>query len=363
MYMPESPATHLKAGASAPRIAAIDLFCGAGGLSLGLEHSGISVVAGVDLDANCKFPYEANIDAKFIHKSVTELTGAELEYLWPAGHLRLLAGCAPCQPFSKHRRGEDTSGEPEWSLLDEFGRLVLETGADLVTMENVSGLKHSEVFKRFVAGLKQNDFSVDFELVFGPDYGLAQRRRRLVLVASKVGAIRVPRPSVAPSNYRTVKDVISGLRTLTNGESDPVDKMHHSRRLNDLNMRRMRASKPGGTWRDWPEHLRAECHKRASGSSFQSVYARMSWDEPSPTITTQAYSFGTGRFGHPDQDRAITLREAAMLQGFPQSYKWVRDDEKVSMAPVGRLVGNAVPPPLGEAIGREFAEHVSRLAD
>ncbi|CAH0190561.1 putative BsuMI modification methylase subunit YdiO [Microbacterium foliorum] len=343
-----------------PKIAAVDLFCGAGGLSLGLQAAGISVVAGIDLDPNCQYPYETNIGAKFIQADVSEVTGDSLTQLWPAGHLRLLAGCAPCQPFSKHRRGEDTSSEPGWGLLDHFSRLVRETSPDFVTMENVSGVQHSEVFLRFVTELATN-YDVDYEVVYAPNYGLAQHRKRLILVASRHGSVSTPRPLVSEHEYVSVRDVIAGLPSLEHGEQDPSDPLHRSRSLSEINLKRMRASVPGGTWRDWPEDLRAECHKRASGSSFQSVYARMSWDEPAPTITTQAYSFGSGRFGHPDQDRSITLREAAMLQGFPREYKWTKPGESVRLAPIGRLVGNAVPPPLGKAIGATFAQHAATL--
>src|SRR5690606_35410329 len=121
---------------------------------------------------------------------------------------------------------------------------------------------------------------------------------------------------------------------------------------------RLRASKPGGSWRDWPEELRAACHRRSTGSTFKSVYARMEWDEPSPTITTQAFNFGTGRFGHPEQDRAKSLREAAILQGFTKKYNFVWKGSEAKFITLGRLIGNAVPPPLGKAIGKKLMDHV-----
>jgi DNA (cytosine-5)-methyltransferase 1 len=123
----------------------------------------------------------------------------------------------------------------------------------------------------------------------------------------------------------------------------------------------MQASRPGGTWRDWPADLLAPCHKKASGASFQAFYGRMTWNSPSPTITTQSYNFGTGRFGHPEQDRSLTLREAAMLQGFPRSYRFVKAGEKPSMQAVGRLIGNAVPPAFGRAVGETFSRAVQSL--
>lgn len=124
-------------------------------------------------------------------------------------------------------------------------------------------------------------------------------------------------------------------------------------------MSRIKASTPGGTWKDWPEGLRAPCHRRETGATFRNVYARMEWDKPSPTITTLAHNFGTGRFGHPEQDRALSLREAALRQGFPREYGFVRNGERVLFDRIGRLIGNAVPPPLGRAVGEAIIDHVT----
>ena len=161
-------------------ISAIDLFCGTGGLSLGLKQGGVRVVAGIDNAASCAYPYEENIKAKFVRKSVREVTGDELKRLWGRSSVRLLAGCAPCQPFSSQRRGVDTSQEQSWPLLLEFGRLVRETTPDYVTMENVPRLQKSEVFEEFVSILRETGYQVAHSVLFGPDYGLPQRRRRLV---------------------------------------------------------------------------------------------------------------------------------------------------------------------------------------
>jgi DNA (cytosine-5)-methyltransferase 1 len=230
---------------------------------------------------------------------------------------------------------------------------------ELVTMENVAPLQSADVFQRFVAGLKKAGYDAQYRSCYAPRFGLAQHRRRLVLVASRLGVLD-SLPDIISNGEKlpTVQDVIGDLPKIAAGEQCSVDPLHKARFLTDINLQRIRASKPGGTWRDWPEGLRAPCHRRKSGASFQSVYARMSWGEPSPTITTQAYNFGTGRFGHPEQDRAITLREAAMLQGFPRTYKFVRPGAVVEFNSIGRHIGNAVPPPLGEAVGRHFISHV-----
>lgn len=337
-------------------VAAIDLFCGAGGLSLGLKQAGVEVIAGIDLDPACQYPYEQNLKAKFILRDVGDVKGSDLDELWPERKIRLLAGCAPCQPFSSHRRGADTRDEENWDLLSHFARLVEEAQPELVTMENVTRLGKMQVFEDFVAKLKELDYSVDFGTLYGPEFGLPQERRRLVLVASRVGAISLPIGNKDKKKFKTVKQTIGRLPKLQHGESDENDLLHTARRLTPVNLQRMKASQPGGTWRDWPEELLAPCHRKASGVSFQAFYGRMTWDSPSPTITTQSYNFGTGRFGHPEQDRSLTLREAAMLQGFPRSYRFVRGSEKPSMQAVGRLIGNAVPPAFGRAVGATFLE-------
>ena len=338
-------------------IAAVDFFCGVGGLSLGLKQSGIQVVAGVDIDEACSYPYTANIGAQFLRRDIRTISGEEVSGLFPAGGRRLLAGCAPCQPFSKHRRGSDTTKDEKWTLLDEFNRIVDEVRPEYVTMENVSGLGPTPVFQRFVFALKKSGYSVDYKVCYGPEYGLAQHRRRLVLLASNVGSIEVPAGLRKAKDYSTVRSVIGKLPAVRSGHSSKSDPLHKARSLSDTNLARIRASRPGGTWRDWPIELRSPCHLKESGATFQSVYARMSWDEPSPTITTQSFNFGTGRFGHPSQSRAITLREAAMLQGFPKTYKFVRPGAPVEFVPVGRLIGNAVPPPLAKSIGVKFVQH------
>jgi DNA (cytosine-5)-methyltransferase 1 len=345
---------------SRPKVAAIDLFCGAGGLSKGLQDAGISVVAGIDIDPACKYPFESNIDASFVKEDVRNVTAAHLSALWRTAAVRLLAGCAPCQPFSPYRRGVDTSKEEKWPLLAEFGRLVRETKPELVTMENVPRIGSTTVFAEFVTGLREGGYQVSWRSCYGPDYGVPQNRRRLVLLASLLGALDVPDGALRGGPHQTVRQTIGKLpRLAPGGGTDPKDALHKSRVLSEINLKRIRVSRPGGTWADWPKELRAACHRRRKGSTFRNVYARMEWDQPSPTITTLAHNFGTGRFGHPEQDRSISLREAAMLQGFPREYRFVRPDEAVRLTHIGRLIGNAVPPPLAKAVGDAIVLHAA----
>jgi DNA (cytosine-5)-methyltransferase 1 len=339
-------------------ISAVDLFCGVGGLSHGLQDAGIHIAAGVDLDNTCDYPYRANVRAPFHQGDVRDLSVEELAGMWPAGAVRVLAGCAPCQPFSSYRRGIDTSQEAQWPLVDEVRRLVEGTMPEIVTMENVPRIGSTPVFADLVAGLRSLGYHVDFTSCYCPAYGVPQHRRRMVLVASLLGDITVPKGATTPADYVTVRQAIGALPPVRHGEADPGDRLHKSRTLTGPNLERIRRSTPGGTWEDWPEELRAPCHRKTSGATFRNVYARMVWDEPSPTITTLAYNFGAGRFGHPEQDRPLTLREAAILQSFPSDYEFVAPGQPVQFAPLGRLIGNAVPPRLAAAVGEKIVEHV-----
>jgi DNA (cytosine-5)-methyltransferase 1 len=342
-------------------ISAVDVFCGVGGLSYGLQQANLHVAAGVDLDPACDYPYRVNVRAPFYRRDVRHLTAEQLATMWPSGSVRVLAGCAPCQPFSPYRRGADTSKETDWSLVGELRRLVAETLPDIVTMENVPRIVSTSIFREFANALLSLGYWVDFKSCYGPAYGLPQHRRRLVLVASRLGAIMVPQGRTPPAWYVTVREKIGGLPPVGHGQTHPDDRLHKSRTLTELNLKRIRQSRPGGTWEEWPEELRSACHRKATGATFRNVYARMQWDEPSPTITTLAYNYGTGRFGHPEQDRAITLREAAILQTFPSDYDFVAPDQPVQFAPLGRLIGNAVPPLLATVVGETIVEHVKTV--
>lgn len=341
-----------------PVIEAVDLFCGVGGLTCGLRSAGITVRAGYDIDEACRFPYEHNNAAKFNAISVSDVSGSELAQWFSPGAIRLLAGCAPCQPFSTLAHTADRD-EEKWGLLWQFQRLVEELQPELVTMENVPRVTNHAPYQDFVATLKSLGYHIDSKRVRCADYGVPQERRRFVLVASKLGALKLA--DSAGFSAKTVRDAIAHLPPLKAGEEDEGDPLHKARKLTPVNLSRIRASKQGGTWEDWPEELRAPCHKAASGASFKSVYARMSWDAPAPTMTTQCFNFGTGRFGHPEQDRAITLREAAILQSFPYDYGFVEPGKKIHFSTVGRMVGNAVPPRLGEVVGKTLVEHVKTI--
>jgi len=331
----------------------VDLFCGVGALSHGLKRAGFEIKAGYDTDKNCKFAFEKNNSAIFFAKDVSKLTAQEVSSHFSGKVPSVLAGCAPCQPFSTYKQRYDE--DPQWNLVSHFAKLAVKVMPDYVTMENVPALvryKQGKVFSEFIDILQAAGYSTSWMIAKCESYGVPQKRRRLVVLASKAGLeMKLP---VGKQKQKSVRDAISNLPPLTAGETDSKDLLHASSSLSETNLMRIRASKPGGTWRDWPIELRAECHKRPSGKTYSSVYARMVWDEPSPTMTTQCYGYGNGRFGHPDQDRAISLREAAILQSFPKNYQFLPNKTKPSSKEVGRWIGNAVPVKLAEAIGRQI---------
>ena len=340
---------------AAPQITAVDLFCGAGGLTHGLIRGGINVVAGVDIDPSCRFPFEANNSAAFIERDIADLKADDLESFYESGGLRLLAGCAPCQPFSSYSRSRrNREYDTQWSLVSAYGRLVRRVKPDLVTMENVPQLLDHRVFDEFLASL--TGYKKWWAVVECSKLGVPQTRKRLVLLASKLGDKYLSIDTIGGSPT-TVRDAIADMPRLNAGECDPADALHCSSKLSDLNLRRIRQSAPGGTWRDWPAELQATCHQRHSGSTYPSVYGRMEWDIAGPTITTQSFGYGNGRFGHPEQDRAISLREAALLQTFPRDYKFAPQGSSIKFSKMGRLIGNAVPVRLGEVIAERLVAH------
>ena len=345
------------------RIEGVDLFCGVGGLSCGLSAQGVRVVAGIDVDPACQYPYEANHEgAKFLLRDVSTISGEELNALWSPGVVRLLAGCAPCQPFSSYANTA-TVDKAKWRLLQEFARLVDESRPDLVTMENVPRLQKAQPFKDFLRALKRGEYQVAYAVLNAADYGTPQQRKRLVLVASRLGPVTVPEPThKGAENWVTVRQAVGRLKKLKDGQASKDDPLHIASALSDLNRARIRASKPGGTWRDWPEQLVAACHQRESGKHSSGVYGRMEWDKPAPTMTTLCNGYGNGRFGHPEQHRGITLREAAIFQSFPETYRFTPEGEEVSIRRVARLIGNAVPPKLGEAVAKALYASVLAAA-
>ena len=337
---------------------AVDLFCGAGGLTCGVLESGIDVVAGIDIDKTCEFAYKYNNKAEFINKSVVDISSNEINDLFGNGNVKILMGCAPCQPFSRYQKDKQNRNKHEkWGLLYVFLEHIKNIRPEIVSMENVSELEHEKIFSDFVEGLEKNGYYVTYIVVNAADYGVPQRRKRLLLLASLYGKISFI-PASHVNNHMTVRQAIGDLPEISAGSFDANDPLHRAPSLSKLNLERIRNSVEGGTWKDWPEYLLLECYKKKSGKSYSSVYGRMKWDDISPTLTTQFNRYGTGRYGHPSQDRALSLREGAIIQTFPRDYQFISPTNPNTDCVIARQIGNAVPVRLGKVIGQSILLHL-----
>lgn len=346
----------------------IDLFCGVGGLTYGFAKENFTIDAGIDFDSTCKFAFEKNNNAKFYAEDITLLTDKDLLAKYRKNKRKILVGCAPCQPFSLHKNKslykEKQIEDDKWKLLYSFADLIDKVEPEIISMENVPQLlkfNSGKVFNDFVERLRKKEYYVTWYVINAQDYGVPQRRKRLVLLGSKHGEISLIEKTTPNKNFKTVKDAIGHLPPIEDGIPHPDDPLHIARKLTPLNKKRIKASKQGGSWRDWDKSLWLECHKKESGKQFGSVYGRMKWEDVAPTMTTCCTGLGNGRFGHPEQDRAITLREAALIQSFPQDYQFINPEEKLPSQTYARQIGNAVPVELGVAIAKSIKKHIESI--
>lgn len=352
------------------KIKAVDLFCGAGGVTRGLLDAGIDVIAGFDIDSSLKKVYEENNirangeKSKYFNKKVEELKRTDIYKLVGSKKDRkekkekfLLAGCAPCQPFSLKNKNRHDKTDHRRTLITYFADLVKKTKPDFVFMENVAGLSKLEPknLKYFTDILDKEGFSWETKIVNALHYGVPQNRKRFVLLASKEDKVQIPEGAYdgVSKSYKTVGDVIKNISPIKAGESHPSVPNHKASNLQDINIRRIRStSKNGGSRTEWDDSLILECHKNFEG--HKDVYGRMCWEKPAPTLTTKFFSYSTGRYGHPEQDRAISLREGALLQSFPENYIFF----DASIQRVAKQIGNAVPPKMAEAFGKYFINSI-----
>jgi DNA (cytosine-5)-methyltransferase 1 len=340
-------------------LTAVDLFAGGGGLTLGLKRAGFNVVAAVEVEPHAFSTYKANHpEVHALKQDIRTVSGESLLQFSPSGEIDLLAGCPPCQGFtsltSKYKRFD-----PRNILIREMSRLVKESSPRAVMMENVPGLttKGKELFVEFLEVLGDLGYFVSFHILQTADYGVPQSRRRLVLLAGKGFSIDIPKPthSRLPNSqlkaWRTLRDGLPDLpRPLTLDQSarcgGPLRvNWHVVRSLSPRNRRRIRLAKPGKVWTAIPRKLRPACHQRKS-AGFTNVYGRMAWGRVAPTITAGFATLSKGRFGHPDQDRTISVREAASLQTFPLDYIF----DTPFMEYVCDIVGNALPPRFAQTL-------------
>ena len=336
-----------------------DLFCGVGGLSYGLQKAGIDVRVGVDKAPSTEYPYTANINRPVIVDDIKNVTSDRL--LPFLGRVKLLAGCAPCQPFSTLSPKSVSDGDARRSLIYEFLRIAIRMRPEIILMENVPSLQKTGEFKGFLSEIKRIGYHIACGIINFSDYGVPQSRKRLIVLASRLGSISLPDPDT-PIKHTCVGDVIRAMPPVQAGQINDVDPVHSASALSKINLRRIRSSKPGGTWLDWEPDLLSGCHKRTDGKHFLDSYGRMDWNKTAPTLTTRFFVYGCGRFGHPEQDRAITFREAAMLQTFPQDYKFVPENQAFVKTELGTLIGNAVPPRIGQILGNTIIDHVKHCA-
>ncbi len=333
------------------RVHAVDIYCGIGGLTHGLSLSGISVKAGFDIDVSCRYAYETNNrESRFVAADVRSIHFRDIAPYYKGADVTVMVGCAPCQPFSAHTRKARRSQTEDCSLLGEFARLVKEGTPDLVSMENVPGLSKHEAFYDFLNILDALGYKYDYDVLLAANYGVPQKRKRLVLLASRLGDITLPHPN---EKNKVVADYIQNLPIIQDGQESSDDSAHITLPLSPKNQCRIRQSKPGGSWNDWHKSIVSKCHKKAY---YPASYGRMSWNAPAPTITTQFCYYSTGRFGHPEQHRTISVREAALLQTFPKKYKFVKKGKSLVIRQVAQHIGNAVPVKLAKAIGQSIME-------
>jgi DNA (cytosine-5)-methyltransferase 1 len=337
-------------------VEAIDLFCGIGGFTYGLQQAGVRVLAGLDVDESCKYAFEKNNSCAFICADISSFDFLQLSSVYSEDSIKVLVGCAPCQPFSSHTfKVKTKNNDQRWDLINHFVRAIKVLEPHIISMENVRGITKTDVFNQFLSDVKRLGYDVDYQIVYTPDYGIPQSRSRLVLIGSRIGLIKVPEVTHNKEQYTSVSEAIGKLAPIKAGETSENDPIHRAKNLSEINRLRIKQSTPGGTWKDWDPYLLPGCYTKESGQTYTSVYGRMSWDNVAPTITTQFFNYGSGRFGHPDQDRGLSLREGALLQTFPRDYDFGKD---ISLTKIGRHIGNAVPPRLGTVIGEAMFNHV-----
>lgn len=343
-------------------LTAIDLFAGGGGLTVGLKRAGFDVVAAVEIEQHAHATYCANHpEISILRKDIRSVNGKHLLRLAGKRNIDLLAGCPPCQGFtsltSKYKREDQRN-----TLVGEMARLVEEIRPRAVMMENVPGLakKGQSLYENLKTRLRKLGYEISDGVLEVADFGVPQFRKRLVMFAGLGFEIDLPTPTHSKCGkdetaiWETVRSAISHMDeplTLADAKKRGVVQdvaWHIVRSMSVDNVKRIKAAQAGKTWTSIPEELRPECHK-GNYKGFTNVYGRMEWDQPSPTITGGCTTFSKGRFGHPVKDRTISVREAALLQTFPEDYKF----DTPYMDYVCGIIGNALPCDFAEAVSRQ----------
>lgn len=334
---------------------AIDFFCSAGGVTCGFKQAGVDVLGGIDIDIKCQETYEKNNNTKFLTSDISTM---DMESLKREFNIRrnqrnlIFVGCSPCQYYSTINTNKDKSAKTRL-LLEDFQEFVAYYRPGYIFVENVPGFENKEgsPIKKFKSFLDEYGYSYDDDVINAKDYGVAQSRKRYILLASRVkNNIKLPSP--VENNFLTVKDVIGNsaiFPPISAGHRDETNFMHSAAALEEISLKRIQATPHnGGDRRSWPPELQPKCYEDHLGHF--DVYGRVSWDKPAPTITTRFNSYSNGRYGHPEQDRALSIREGATLQSFPLDYKFYSNNIGV----IAKMIGNAVPPELAKRMALQF---------
>lgn len=344
------------------RLKAIDFFCGAGGMSYGFSLAGIKLMAGIDIDEECKETYEKNNpDSKFVATDIKNLSVRKLKKL--TGIERndasmIFVCCSPCQYWTQINTDKTKSSDSK-NLLKNFQKFVDHFMPGFIIIENVRGIltnKKKSKLSSFLAFLKKKKYKVAYDIVNAVHYGVPQNRKRFLLIASTIlEGIELPDPD--KTCCPRVSDFIginNGFKSIEAGHADESDFLHTTAGLSDKNIRRLKMTPPdGGTrlaWKDAPE-LQIPTYK-GKDDTFKDTYGRMFWNKPAPTITTKFHSVSNGRFAHPEENRGISLREGATLQTFPKTYIF----KGSGIGSIARQIGNAVPPELAKRIGLSITD-------
>ncbi|TNH03433.1 DNA cytosine methyltransferase [Testudinibacter sp. TR-2022] len=339
------------------KIQVFDFFSGCGGTSQGFKQAGMEVVFGLDFDKEASNTFQLNFpNAFFINDDITRLKVDCIKEIFGKSKKNqcytLFSGCAPCQPFST-QNSKKSNSDPRRHLLGEFGRFVKSYHPDFVFIENVPGMQnlkgYSTPFFDFLSLLDELGYQYSYGIVSAMWFGVPQDRKRLILLASKHTNISLPASSFdgIKKPYSTVRDWIYELPEISHGQEHANIPDHKSASLNALSLLRIKQTPEGGGREDWQDNVKLKCHRHHNG--HKDVYGRLSWDKPSSVLTTRCTSYSNGRFGHPEQDRALSLREAALLQTFPMNYQF-----SGTFNSKAKQIGNAVPPLMSEAVGRHI---------
>lgn len=329
-------------------------------MTYGLRRAGINVIAGIDNDEACRRTYEANNPgSNFVCHDISDISPACLAKEVGIGRHDdelVFIGCSPCQYWSLIKSNKTNSLKTAF-LLEHFQNFVDYFRPGYIIIENVPGIlkKANSPLDSFRSSLLRWGYRISEEIVNANDFGVPQNRRRFVMIASRINSI--PIPVSIPKKRKTVADAIGavhGFPPITAGERHSKISWHIAASLSETNLKRIENTpKNGGTRKSWkgnPE-LQLETYKDRD-DQFGDVYGRMYWDKPSPTITTRYISISNGRFAHPEENRGISVREGACLQSFPKSYKIIAS----GIQEASRLIGNAVPPKLAEALGKAILD-------